>query len=143
MLDKVEKIIQENTLCVLCTETNGSPYCSLMTYILMDNLDTLYMISTRESRKYKNLLTNPQVSILIDTRQNHDQATAQKIASVTFEGIFQPLKDSESQTIRTSLTNSHPELEEFLKDPNCSIFSIQLKSFLLLDGPIDSYHGTL
>ncbi len=143
MLDQVEKILQENSLCVLCTEANGNPYCSLMTYILMDDLRTLYMISTLKSRKYKNLLANPNVSVLIDTRQKPNTTSTKKIISVTFAGIFQPLKGSESQKVRTNLANNHSELDDFLKDPNCAIFSVKLKSFLLLDGPIDSYAGNL
>ncbi len=36
MLAKIETILRENALCVLCTEAAGKPYCSLMTYLLLD-----------------------------------------------------------------------------------------------------------
>ena len=141
MLDKIKKILQENTLCVLCTEANGNPHCSLMTYILIDNLSILYMVSTLESRKYKNLLVNPKVSVLVDTRQNQGPSTDKKIISVTFEGVFQALKDFETQRIKTNLATNHQELNEILKNPTCVVFGIKLRSFLLLDGPADSYKG--
>lgn len=143
MLAKAENILRENTLCVLCTEANGNPYCSLMTYILMDDLSVLYLVSTLESRKYQNLLTNPRVSVLVDTRQNLGLSAAEKIVSVTFEGFFQPLTDAEAEGIKTKLANDHMELNKILKNPSCVVFGIQLKSFLLLDGPTDSYQGNL
>nr|WP_320024774.1 pyridoxamine 5'-phosphate oxidase family protein [uncultured Acetobacterium sp.] len=143
MLAKVATILRENTLGVLCTESNGNPHCSLMTYIMMDDLNVLYIVSTLESRKYKNLLVNPRVSVLVDTRQNRGTNTAGNIVSITFEGLFQPLADSETQMIQTHLALAHPELNDILNNPDCVIFGIHLKSFLLLDGPVDSYQGDL
>ncbi|WP_050738500.1 pyridoxamine 5'-phosphate oxidase family protein [Acetobacterium bakii] len=143
MLEKVEKILRENTLCVLCTEGGGKPYCSLMTYIPNDDLRVLYMVSTLASRKFKNLLANPRVSVLVDTRQNPGASPEEKIASVTFEGSFQPLAASEMQRIKTHLADDHLELNAILENPNCVVFSIKLNSYLLLDGPIDSFQGNL
>lgn len=143
MLAKVTTILRENTLCVLCTESNENPHCSLMTYIMMDDLSFLYMVSTLESRKYRNLLANPRVSVLVDNRQHHGTAATENIVSVTFEGLFHPLTDSETHRVKTNLANTHPELDEILKKPDCVIFGIQLKSFLLLDGPVDAYQGDL
>ncbi|MBU4438341.1 MAG: pyridoxamine 5'-phosphate oxidase family protein [Acetobacterium sp.] len=143
MLAKVTTILHENTLCVLCTELNGNPHCSLMTYLLSDDLKVLYLVSTRESRKYQNLLTNPRVSVLVDTRQRLGTNPAENIVSVTFEGLFHPLADPETQIVRIHLAQAHPELNAILKNPDCVIFGIHLKSFLLLDGPVDSYQGDL
>ena len=143
MLAKVTTILRENTLCVLCTELNGNPHCSLMTYIMMDDPNVLYLVSTLESRKYQNILANPRVSILVDTRQNRDTTATENIVSVTFEGLFHPLAEPETQMVKTHLAQAHPELDAILKNPDCVIFGIRLKSFLLLDGPVDSFQGDL
>jgi len=143
MLAKLENILRENTLCVLCTVANGNPYCSLMTYVLMDDFSILYLVSTWESRKYQNLLVNPRASVLVDTRQHRGTSSAENIVSVTFEGLFQPLADSEAPKIKANLAKEHGELTEILNNPDCVVFAIQLKSFLLLDGPVDSYKGNL
>jgi len=144
MLAQIETILCENTLCVLCTETAGNPYCSLMTYLLMDDdISVLYLVATRDSRKYQNLLANPRVSVLVDTRQTQGAATTEKIVSVTFSGLFKALTDCEAQRIKLKLATEHLELAEILKNPNSVVFGIQLKSFLLLDGPVDSYRGDL
>lgn len=143
MIAKVEKILRENTLCVLCTESSGHPYCSLMTYTIKDDLSILYMLSTQESRKYKNLLLNPNVSLLVDTRQRTTTLTDNKITAITFEGTYEPLPDDTVKQITADLNRNHAELNALLESPNCILFGIRLKSFLLLDGPIKSYKGNL
>lgn len=114
-----------------------------MTYLLSDDLSLLYLVATEESRKYQNLLANPRVSLLVDTRQNRGTAAGENIVSVTFEGLFQPLADAKTPRIKANLAKEHGELAEILNHPNCVVFTIQLKSFLLLDGPVDSYKGDL
>lgn len=112
-----------------------------MTYLIMDDIKTLYMVSKVTSKKYQSLLANPQVSVLVDTRQN--LAVDKKIISITFEGTFQVVNDAEAQQIKIKLANHHCELNEILKNPDSSLFAIKLSSFLLLDGPVDSYSGKL
>ena len=143
MFDKVEKILQENTLCVLCTDGEGIPHCSLMTYMPSDNLKILYMISIQESKKYKNLSSNPDVSVLIDTRQRISYQEDKKIISVTFEGVYEPIEQKEIEQIKARFGKEHPELDEILKSQNVVIFSIKLNSFLLLDGAVDSFKGNM
>ncbi|WP_373484747.1 pyridoxamine 5'-phosphate oxidase family protein [Acetobacterium malicum] len=143
MLAKLETILRENSLCVLCTEAAGSPYCSLMTYLLSDDLRVLYLISTRKSRKFKNLLANPRVSVLVDSRQHRGPTATENIVSVTFSGLFQPLADSETQRVKTAFAREHPELTEILNHPDSVIFAIKLMSYLLLDGPVDADQGDL
>jgi len=143
MLSKIEKILRENTLCVLCTVGGEHPHYSLMTYTLSDNMSVLYMVSILESKKIKNLLTNPNVSLLVDTRQDLSNPTDKKIKSVTFEGTYLPLGEEEIIAIKSHLTKNHLELDQILKSPSCTVFGVKLNSFLFLDGPIDSFEGNL
>jgi len=114
-----------------------------MTYFLIDDLSVLYLVSTRESRKYQNLLTNPRVSFLVDTRQKLGTSATENIISITYEGLFQPLADSETKNVKANLFKDHGELTEIFNNPDAVVFAIKLKSFLLLDGPVDSYKGSL
>ena len=143
MLDKVEEILRENSLCVLCTDGEGIPHCSLMTYLPSDDLKILYMISIQESKKYMNLSSNPDVSVLIDTRQRINYQEDKKITSVTFEGVYEPIDQKEIEQIKASFAKEHIELDEILKSPSVVIFGIKLKSFLLLDGAVNSFKGNM
>lgn len=141
MLAKLESLLGENSLCVLCTEAAGNPYCSLMTYLPSDDLATLYLVSSRESRKFKNLLANPRVSVLVDSRQHQGQGA--NIVSVTLAGLFQPLADADILPIKTAFAGKHPELTEILNHPDSLVFAIKLTSYLLLDGPVTAEQGHL
>lgn len=141
MLAKLETLLRNNSLCVLCTEAAGNPYCSLMTYLPSDDLTSLYLVATRESRKFQNLLVNPRVSILVDSRQ-HPTGEA-NIVSVTLAGLFKPLTDAEVLPIKTTFAGKHPELTEILNHPDSLVFAIKLQSYLLLDGPVAAEQGEL
>ncbi|MBP8866109.1 MAG: pyridoxamine 5'-phosphate oxidase family protein [Acetobacterium sp.] len=141
MLAKLETLLRENSLCVLCTEATSNPYCSLMTYLPSDDLATLYLVATRESRKFKNLLVNPRVSVLVDSRQH--PAAAANIVSVSLAGLFKPLTAAEVPPLKTAFAGTHPELAEILNHPDSVIFAIKLQSYLLLDGPVAAVQGDL
>ncbi len=143
MLDRVKEILQDHTLGVLCTASGGIPHCSLMTYVLGDDLKTVYMVTVRESRKFRNLLENSTVSLLVDNRQRLAFSSDEPVASVTFEGIHKQLDPAESEGARILLADRHVELKEILRSPDSVIFGIELKTFLFLNGPVDSLQGDL
>lgn len=143
MLAQVKELLTTNSLCVLCTTNGDTPYCSLMTYALSDDLTTVYMVTVRDSRKFKNLLENSAISLLVDNRQKIACLSDEKVASVTFEGIHKPLDLLETARVRDYLIDNHVELKEILNNADCVIFGIALKSFILLSDPVNSVQGQL
>jgi general stress protein 26 len=69
MLEKMKDIVKGNDLCVLATVSEGKPHCSLMSYISDEEGHEVYLISHKQTKKYVNLMKNPTVSLLIDTRE--------------------------------------------------------------------------
>lgn len=143
MHDMVEKMLKENQLCVLCTESQGLPHCSLMTYILDEEGKTLYLITSMNSRKYKNLKENKNVSVIIDSRQQLEVGSTHPITSVTFDGEFIQIEKLLLEEMRAQFGAHHPELEEILSQNSCVIFGVQLKNYLLLNGPVQILQGEL
>lgn len=143
MLTRVREMLLDNSLCVLCTVSGNLPYSSLMTYVLSDDLKTMYMVTVRESRKYRNLLENPKVSLLIDNRQKWVASSGEVVSSLTIEGVLKPLEPIETTLIRAKLVEGHGELKEIVGNPDCVIFGVELKTFLLLSGPVDAVQGII
>ncbi len=144
MLDKMKEIIRKNDLCVLATVSEDRPHCSLMSYVSDEEVTEIYMVSQKESRKYLNLMRNPVVSLLIDTREEDRVGEEEKIRALTVEGEYKPLNDSEKKdSVRLRLLKKNPHLNDFLNDPRAEIFSISLKSFQLLDGVKDVFIETI
>jgi len=137
IFDQMKTLIQEKNICVLATDAGGRPYCSLMAYVSDTSCEKIYMVTQRNSQKYKNLLENPAVSLLIDSRENSPQNLVQ---AITVEGSFQKIEDSEERIrIRKMLLNTHPHLTDFIDQKGAEIFAINIGSFLLLKGLTEAY----
>lgn len=143
MLKKVEEILATNNLCVLCTFGGDKPHCSLMIYVPGDDLRILYMVSFRESRKYKNLLKNPRVSVLVDTRQDFSSRGDANITSITFEGIYETVPQDKMEQLKKHLNTKNPGLSEIINNPASVLLGIRLKSYLMLQGPVEPYYGSM
>ena len=144
MLEKMKDIVKSNDLCVLATVSEGKPHCSLMSYISDEEGHEIYLISYKQTKKYANLMENPTVSLLIDTREEEKGQRRIYIKALTVSGEFQMIKDpGKKDIIRSKLFKRHPHLTDFLNDPGAEIFSIRIKSFQLLDGVKDAFFETI
>ena len=144
MLEKMRDIVKGNDLCVLATVSEGRPHCSLMSYISDEEGREIYLISHKQTRKYLNLMENPTVSLLIDTREKQRGQRRIYIKALTVSGEFQNINDpGKKDLIRATFLKRHSHLTEFLNDPDAEIFSIKVKSFQLLDGVKDAFFETI
>jgi nitroimidazol reductase NimA-like FMN-containing flavoprotein (pyridoxamine 5'-phosphate oxidase superfamily) len=132
MLEEMKALAREKNSCVLATITGSKPYCSLMAYVTNRACTEIYMVTHRRTQKYQNLIANPAVSLLIDTRDTSPRSAAR---AMTVEGVFRSIKDSaKEKKVRWKLLSAHPHLNEFMGHPEAEVFQIKIKSFLLLNG---------
>ena len=69
MLEKMKNFIKNKNICVLSTVSDNKPYCSLMAYISDASCEEIYMVTHKNTTKFRNLQKNPSVSLLIDSRE--------------------------------------------------------------------------
>ena len=132
MLGDMQALAREKKICVLATITDNKPYCSLMAYVTNRACTEIYMVTHRQTQKFENLLANPAVSLLIDTRDTSPRSEAR---AMTVEGIFKKITDPDKALkVRQKLLSAHPHLKEFMGHPEAEVIQIKIKSFLLLDG---------
>jgi general stress protein 26 len=144
MLEKMKDIVKGNDLCVLATVSEGKPHCSLMSYLSDEEGHEIYLISQKKTKKYTNLMENPTVSLLIDSRDEEKGQRRVYIKALTVSGEFQTINDPVKKgLIRERFLKRHPHLTGFLNDPGAEIFSIKIKSFQLLDGVKDAFFETI
>jgi len=144
MLEKMKDIVKANDLCVLATVSEGKPHCSLMSYISDEEGQEIYLISHKQTKKYANLMGNPTISLLIDTREEEKSQRRVDIKALTVNGEFQTINDpGKRDLIHKKFFKRHSHLADFLNDPGVEIFSIRIKSFLLLEGVKDAFFETL
>jgi nitroimidazol reductase NimA-like FMN-containing flavoprotein (pyridoxamine 5'-phosphate oxidase superfamily) len=132
ILEDMKALAREKNICVLATITNNKPYCSLMAYVTNKACSEIYMVTHRQTQKFQNLVANPAVSLLIDTRDTLPRTAAR---AMTVEGIYQKIADPDKeQKVRRKLLSAHPHLTGFMGHPEAEVIQIKIKSFLLLDG---------
>jgi nitroimidazol reductase NimA-like FMN-containing flavoprotein (pyridoxamine 5'-phosphate oxidase superfamily) len=141
MIEKMKQLVMNEKYCVLATAMNNKPHCSLMAYTVGEDCKRLYMVTYKDSDKYRNLQTNESVSLLIDTRGNKREKSAR---ALTITGRFSQIDDKEILSrVKVDLKNRHPELVVILNDEASCVFSVEIEAFLLLDGFINSHYEVL
>lgn len=144
MMERMIQLLKEHHTCVLATCSENRPHCSLMAYVADDSGRVVYMIAQRRSRKYKNMLENPLVSFLVDTRQGKDLSRMSTVCALTVHGTFSVLTDPIKRTDALNrLLGMHPHLKGVAEAPDTEVFVVEVASFLLLDGPVDAYFQSL
>ena len=132
MLEEMKALAREKNSCVLATIVDSKPYCSLMAYVTNTACTEIYMVTHRQTQKFQNLVANPAVSLLIDTRDSTPRSAAK---AMTVEGIFKKITDpAKEQKVRRKLLSAHSHLGEFMSHAEAEVFQIKIKSFLLLNG---------
>jgi nitroimidazol reductase NimA-like FMN-containing flavoprotein (pyridoxamine 5'-phosphate oxidase superfamily) len=140
MLEEMKAMVKERDMCVLATVSGDSPHCSLMTYVCDDECRKIYMVTQKNTQKYRNLIENPSVSLLIDSREEHAGSSRQDAKAMTISGTFKTIEnESEKKQAGNRLLERHPQLKVFFNDPDAEVFCVSVSSFLLLDGLKDAY----
>jgi len=140
MRSDIQKIISDNKVCVMATAAEGAPHCSLMSYATNSNCREIYMATLKNTKKYRNLVANPTVSLLIDTR---DANSKDKTKALTVTGISQSVDDNKIEEIRDMLIQKHPDLKNFFNNPETRMIIIKITALQLLDSVTDAYFEEL
>jgi nitroimidazol reductase NimA-like FMN-containing flavoprotein (pyridoxamine 5'-phosphate oxidase superfamily) len=141
MIERMKELARESGLCVLATASGGgTPHCSLMAYTTSDDCTEIYMTTYRNTTKFRNLMENPAVSLLIDTRADHKGSRLPEAKAMTVSGLFELLEDGiERKRVREMLLKRHPQLAVFLDHPDAELIRVKIQSFLLLEGFTDAH----
>jgi len=137
MLMIIQKMLEENHLCVLATCSNNSPNSSLMHYIYDGISMNIFMITLAGSLKYNNIIANPQVSLLIDTRMDLSQPGI-PVMALTVYGKAGFVQDPQRhRELVGQLVDRFGTLAKLAGDSRCLVIQVQMERMLLLDGVSD------
>ncbi len=134
MQSSVMNILLNNSLCVLCTCKNNIPDASLMLYICDNQCTKMHMLTLKETTKYLNIVSNKNVSLLIDTRDDmHDETTTQTKA-LTIHGVASIVDDHDtSKEIIDQLLKKHNKLSNSASNESVRVIEVLIKSILFLE----------
>lgn len=141
MIETIRAFLRGNSLCVLATCVENRPHCSLMAYVV-DSQDVLYLATLTTTRKYKNILQNPYVSVLVDNRNLSPQTHPRQ--ALTVSGIGTPIGDTRIRSEWLDrIVDKHPRLQELAELPDVAVVAVRPTAFLFMDGALKSVRFVL
>jgi len=119
----------------LATAAEGAPYLSLVAFALAPGGSAALFATPRGSRKYRNLRANPRVSLLLDTRGEHDRDYASAEA-ITVVGKACVLRAGSAawREAELALRAKHPALASFLEAGTTALVRVEIEEAVHVAG---------
>lgn len=127
----IQKLMQVQNLAVLGTSSSDKPHCSIVNFSATDDLCSIVFATNRHTRKYKNLINNHRVSLLIDNRSNQESDLYRAVA-VTVFGNARELALEEKAPFLLHHLIKHPSLVEFTDSPNCALVIVEVEKYFVV-----------
>lgn len=128
---KIKSISDQTRFAVLATDINGFPYANLVGFLLSEDLKNLYFFTSKNTRKYKNIINNPHVCLLIDSRDKFTDNTF-LITAITVIGRAEVM-DNASRQIVDKYLEKNVELEDFTESPFNVLIKVDIERYILVD----------
>ena len=130
LLQQLVKLFKSQRFCVLATQYEGQPYSNLVAFAEADDLKNLIFITSRNTRKYKNAISNNKVAVMIDSRTNGISDFSSVIA-VTAIGTVEEPTETERCRLASIYISRHPNLTEFANGPEQAVMKIKVNDYIV------------
>ena len=129
--DDLIQLFHSQPLAVLATHREGQPYGSLVAFASTEDLHYLLFTTTRSTRKYANLISDPRVAMVIDNRSNNP-SDLRFASAVTATGRAEEVPKDDSGEFLEIYLKKHPHLEEFVTSPSSALLKISVETYYMV-----------
>ena len=127
----ISELLKTQQLTVLSSYGKGQPYASLMAFAATKDLKYVIFATTRSTRKFENLSSEPNAAILIDNRSNDGKDFSRAFA-VTVLGRTEEIKGRRKNQFQNTYLLKHPHLKEFISSPTCALFIMHVQKYYVV-----------
>jgi nitroimidazol reductase NimA-like FMN-containing flavoprotein (pyridoxamine 5'-phosphate oxidase superfamily) len=127
----LNELFTSQKLAVLGTHQGGQPYGSLVAFAATSDLRNLVFATTRATRKFANLKSDPRVSMVFDNRSNR-VADFRKAVAATALGRAREVRGKERENLAEMYLAKHPHLKEFVGSPTCALVKMRVEVYYLV-----------
>lgn len=120
---------------VLATASEGRPHASLVSFALLPGGTGAVFATPRTTRKYRNILGNSRVSLLMDTRvQTGGSYTETEV--LTLEGEAAPVRRTSRRwrELMALILRKHPALTAFINAPTTALVFVEAERCVHVGG---------
>lgn len=125
----LREVVSTQYFAVLNTIGQGLPYSNLVSFAATDDLRSLVFVTGRNTRKYRNIQDNHNVSLLIDNRTNKPSDTSRATA-IAVVGTAREDVDDKS-LLRDVFLARHPQLRHFVEAPDNAIMLVTIREYIV------------
>jgi uncharacterized pyridoxamine 5'-phosphate oxidase family protein len=129
-LIKIRDLFKSQTLAVLATFYDSQPYCNLVVFSETLDCKSLIFCTNRNTSKYRNLLKNRQVSLLIDDRTNLSIGFGKKVA-ITALGLAEEVSPEAKPHFAELLISKHPDIASFINGSDNALFKVRISDYVI------------
>ena len=126
----VSGVLAAQRFGVLATAGHGQPYGSLVAFAATEDLKHLVFATSRETRKFANLLAEPRVALVIDSRSN-SEADINSAVAVTALGPAHEAAGDERERLARVYLAKHPGLAEFIGSPDMAVCAVAVEDYVI------------
>jgi nitroimidazol reductase NimA-like FMN-containing flavoprotein (pyridoxamine 5'-phosphate oxidase superfamily) len=127
---QLKRLCASQRLCVLATQHDGQPYSNLVAFAEADELRSLIFVTSRNTRKYTNSVSNHKVAIMIDSRTNQTSDFTTALA-VTAIGTVEEVTGIERDKLASTYIAKHPYLSGFVDRPEQALMKVKVSEYVI------------
>ena len=125
---EVSTILDQQIQCVLATLQGDQPCQHMMAFAYAEDLSRIYLATYMDTRKYRNMITNPSVSILWDNRSGSAADHVNGLSLIAL-GRAELLAGSAQAEVRELMLKRNPALQVLLEDGSCKLFAVSIEDY--------------
>jgi nitroimidazol reductase NimA-like FMN-containing flavoprotein (pyridoxamine 5'-phosphate oxidase superfamily) len=130
-LRQIQDLFDSQMLSVLSTQGQGRPYASLVAFAATPDLRRMIFLTSTATRKYDNLVSAPDVAMLVTNSQNQADDIYNAI-SVTATGATSTLSGKERQALMDLYLKKCPHMKDFARSPGAAAVCVDVEAYILV-----------
>ena len=124
----LRELFASQKFAALATEDGGKPHNCLVAFATTDDLRNLLFTTARDTSKYRNIVAESRVAILVDSRSNQDSDFRNAIA-VTATGRAKEAKGRERDRLLVIYLAKHPQLADFANVSENALVKVEIENY--------------
>lgn len=128
--DLLSRLFSAQQLGVISTESKGQPYSKLVAFAATEDLKSLVFVTNRNTSKYANIISNPKVAMMVDSRTNKPSDFKSAVA-VTILGTAAEVPPNERDRLIEVYIAKHPHLANFANRPSQALMRLTASDFII------------
>jgi len=113
---------------VLCTQSRGQPFGSLMCFATSEDLARIWLATERATRKFKSMHADNRVAFLVENAGNKPSDTFEAVVA-TGTGKVGELTGADKSAALERYLAKNPQLTEFVASPSCAFLELKVEVY--------------